>query len=45
VLVIHPSGGRKYTSQRKLHKYIDQKIFKHLQSWGFPDEQIWDALR
>jgi len=45
ILIIHPSSNRKYTIQRRLHKYINLKILKHLQSWGFSEEQIWEALR
>lgn len=44
VLVIQPNGNAKYTIQHRLHKLINQKIFKKLTSWGFTEEQIWDVL-
>ena len=45
ILVKHPSNGSKYTIQHDLHKWINLKIFRKLQAWGFGEEQLWDALR
>ena len=44
ILIVQPSGNAKYTLQCKLHKLINQKIFNQLKSWGFSEEQIWDAF-
>ncbi|OGE81624.1 MAG: hypothetical protein A2826_01800 [Candidatus Doudnabacteria bacterium RIFCSPHIGHO2_01_FULL_43_23] len=43
-LVKHPRDGRKYTIQKELHKILNQKVFKKLESWGFSESQIWQAL-
>jgi predicted RNA binding protein YcfA (HicA-like mRNA interferase family) len=45
VLIEHPATHKKYTIQRHLHKYINIKIFKHLQEWGYTEDQLWEALR
>lgn len=44
VLICRPNGGEKYTIQCRLHKLINQKIFRVLQSWGFSAEEIWKVL-
>lgn len=43
-LVINPITKSKYTIQRKLHKFINLKIFKKMIEWNFEEEKIWDAL-
>lgn len=43
-LIKHPQANKKYTIQRKLHKFINLKIFKKMLEWGFEEKEIWDAL-
>jgi hypothetical protein len=35
---------KQYTLQRKLHKFINIKIFKKLLEWGFEESAIMEAL-
>jgi predicted RNA binding protein YcfA (HicA-like mRNA interferase family) len=44
VLIKHPQTEHKYTIQKKLHKFINIKIFKKMLEWGFSEEEIWNAL-
>ncbi len=44
-LVVNPKTNKKYTLQRSLHIYINLKIFKKLLEWGFPEQDLLDALR
>ncbi len=43
-LIINPQTNRQYTLQRKLHKFINIKIFKKLLEWGFEESAIMEAL-
>lgn len=44
ILILHPKTGRKYTIQKKLHKFINIKIFKKLLEWGLEENDIWKVL-
>lgn len=43
-LIINPQTHKQYTLQRKLHKFINIKIFKKLLEWGFEESAIMEAL-
>ena len=44
-LIINPRTHKQYTLQRKLHKFLNMKIFKKMMEWGFREDQVWEALK
>jgi predicted RNA binding protein YcfA (HicA-like mRNA interferase family) len=44
-LIINPKTHKQYTLQKKLHKFLNIKIFKKMMEWGLQECEIWQALK